>query len=272
VKENYPFFAGPKPRIFGHRGAKGEAPENTLTSFQRAFEDGAAFIELDVRGTKDGEIVIIHDATLDRTTNGRGQVKRWKLKELKELDAGYRYTNDHGANYPYRGRKIGIPTLEELFVAFPGAKTIVEIKQTHPPIVPKVIETICRKGKNDQVLLATENDSIMREIRRELRENSLAIATGFSQGEVAAFLHSLARGKSGPFVPSGQAFQLPCEYGGITLVSSETLNAAHDLGLEVFVWTINEIKEMDRLLRLGTDGIITDHPARLRDLLSQKGS
>lgn len=270
--ESYPFFAGPKPRILGHRGAKGEAPENTLTSFQRAFEGGAAFVELDVRGTRDGEIVIIHDATLDRTTNGRGQVKRWKLRELKELDAGCRFTTDGGASYPYRGRKISIPTLEEFFVAFPDARAIVEIKQAHPPIVPKVIETVCRMAKEEQVLLATEHDSVMREIRKELQENGLAIATGFSQGEVAAFLHRLAHGKTAPFAPSGQAFQLPCNYGGITLVSSETLNAAHDLELEVFVWTINEIEEMDRLLNLGADGIITDYPARLRDLLSQKRS
>lgn len=272
MKERYPFFAGPKPGVFGHRGAMGDAPENTLASFQRAFEDGASFVELDIRGTNEGEGVVIHNATLNRTTNGRGQVKRWKLKELKELDAGYRFTTDGGASYPYRGRKIGIPTLEEFFVTFPTARAIIEIKQAHPPIVPKVVETVSRLGKGERVLLATVNDSIMKEIRKELQENDLTIATGFSRGEVAAFLHWLAGGKARPFVPHGQAFQLPCKYGGITLVSAETVNTAHELGLEMFAWTINEVDEMERLLRLGVDGIITDYPARLRDLLLEKHS
>jgi glycerophosphoryl diester phosphodiesterase len=270
MEGRHPFFTGFKPRIFGHRGAMGDAPENTLASFQKAFKDGASFVELDVRGTEEGEVVIIHDATLDRTTNGRGRVKRWKLKELKELDAGYRFTMDGGASYPYRGQKIDIPTLEEFFSTFPEAKAIIEIKQAHPPIVPKVIETVCRLGRNNRALLATENDSIMREIRNETAENNWTIATGFSHGEVAAFMHWLAGGQSGPYVPPGQAFQLPCEYGGITLVSAETLNAAHELGIEMFVWTINEIEDMEHLLRLGVDGIITDYPARLHDLLLEK--
>lgn len=249
----------------------GKAPENTLPSFQRALDDGAAFIELDVRGTKEGEVVIIHDATLGRTTNGRGQVRRRGLKELKALDAGYWFTADGGASYPYRGQKIEIPTLEEFFLAFSKAKVIIEIKQGRPAIVKKVVETVRRLGREEQVLLATEKDPIMRDIRKELQENHLAIATGFSYGEVAAFMRWVTGGKKGPFAPLGQAFQIPCKYRGITLVSEETLNSATDLGIEMFVWTINDTEEMERLLTLGVDGIITDYPARLRDLISRKG-
>lgn len=249
----------------------GDAPENTLPSFQRALEDGASFLELDVRGAKGGEVVIIHDATLERTTNGRGQVRQRGLKELKELDAGYWFTRDGGESYPYRGQGTEIPTLTEFFLAFSKAKTIIEIKQLRPAIVQKVIETIRRLGREGQVLLATEQDPIMKSIRKELRENDLAIATGLSYGEVASFLHWVAGAKRGPFALPGQAFQIPCEYGGMTLVSKETLGAAHDLGAEMFVWTVNDIEEMQRLLRLGVDGIITDYPARLRDLLSREG-
>ena len=248
----------------------GEAPENTLTSFQRAMADGARFIELDVRGTQEGEVVIIHDATLGRTTNGRGRVSRTSLKGLKTLDAGYWFTSDGGTTYPYRGQKIELPTLEELLLNFPQLKVIIEIKQARPSIVKKVIETVRRARKEEQVLLATEKDKIMREIRKELQQNNLPIATGFSYGEVAAFMAWLAGRKREPFVPPGQALQIPCEYAGIALVSEQTVNAAHELGVEMFVWTVNEVPEMERLLRLGVDGIITDYPARLRDLISRK--
>jgi glycerophosphoryl diester phosphodiesterase len=265
----YPFFSGEKPRIIGHRGAMGEAPENTLLSFQRAFEDGAKFLELDVQGSKDGEVVIIHDATLERTTNGRGRVNRHSLKELRALDAGYWFTSDGGKSYPCRGQNITIPTLRGLFSTLPQARIIIEIKQDRPPIVKKVIDTVRRAGNEELVLLATENDQIMNEIRRELQTSELSIATGFSYGEVAAFMGWLAGGKTSDYLPSGQAFQIPCEYNGMTLVNELTLRAAHDLGLEMFVWTVNETEQMKRLLKLGVDGIITDYPARLRDLVAE---
>jgi glycerophosphoryl diester phosphodiesterase len=264
------FFSGEKPRIIGHRGAAGLAPENTLPSFQRAFEEGAQFVELDVRSSKDGEVVIIHDATVNRTTDGRGRVHRHTLKELKALDAGYWFSKDGGRSYPYRGKEIEIPTLGELFGALPQARAIIEIKQAHPPIVKKVLEIVRQEGKEEQVLLATEKDQIMKEIRREIRAGELPIATGFSYGEVAAFMAWLAGGKKDPYAPPGQAFQIPCEYIGMTLVSERTLMAAHELGIEMFVWTVNDTAEMARLVALGADGIITDFPARLRDLVSEK--
>lgn len=247
----------------------GEAPENTLPSFKRALKAGSPFVELDVWGSKEGEVVIIHDGSLDRTTNGRGRVNRHTLKELKALDAGYWFTTDGGKSYSYRGQKIAIPTLDELFSTFPEVKAIIEIKQARPSIVKRVIEIIRRARKEEQVLLATEKDQIMREIRSELQVNDLPIATGLSYGEVADFMSWLAGGKIGHFDPPGQAFQIPCEYNGMTLVSEQTLEAAHELGIEMFVWTVNDTSEMARLLGLGADGIITDYPARLRDLVSQ---
>jgi len=270
LKENYPFFSGPKPRLLGHRGAAGEAPENTLVSFERALADGAGFVELDVRGTTDGEVVIIHDATLERTTNGRGRVGRLSLRELKGLDAGYRFTKDGGATYPYRGQKIEIPTLGELFSTLHQIRAIIEIKQARPPIVNKVIEAVRRAGKEHAVLLATEQNRIMRAIRAELRSVALPTATGFSYGDVAAFTAWLAGGQRESYSPPGQAMQVPTEYAGMTLVSEQMLQAAHDLGVEMFVWTINDREEMERLLKLGVDGIITDYPSRLSALVAGK--
>lgn len=265
---NYPFFQGAKPRIIGHRGAAGEAPENTLESFRRAFADGAVIVELDVHGSREGEVVIIHDPTLERTTNGRGAVSRKRIDEIKRLDAGYGFSRDEGATHPYRGKNMTVPTLEEFFSTFPQARAIVEIKQERPAIVQQVVALVKRLDKAGQILLATETDSIMGAIRREIKKERLPVATGFAYGEVKAFLTWLAGGITGSYVPPGQAFQIPSEYNGMTLVSRETVAAAHSLGLEIFVWTVNEVEEMERLLRLGVDGIITDYPARLRDLLA----
>src|SRR5688572_4555173 len=124
-----------KPHTIGHRGAAGVAPENTLPSFERAFDDGAQFVELDVRESRDGEVVIIHDETLERTTNGVGLVNQHTLKELKALDAGYRFKPDGGISYPFRNQKIELPTLEDFFSSFPLGKAIIEIKQGAPSIV-----------------------------------------------------------------------------------------------------------------------------------------
>lgn len=250
----------------------GVAPENTLPSFRKAFDDGAGFVELDVRGTKDGEVVVIHDATLNRTTNGRGPVNQRTLQELKALDAGYWFTPDGGISYPFRAKKIEIPTLEEFLSSFPQARAVVEIKPGLPPITKKVVELIRRLGKENQVLLATEDDQIMKDMRAEIEGARLTVATGFSYGEVAAFIQWVTGARKTAFRPPGQALQIPCEYRGITLVSDLSVEAAHEVGLEMFVWTVNDVGEMERLLALGVDGIITDYPARLRDLLKPKRS
>lgn len=268
---DYPFFRGDKPRVIGHRGAAGEAPENTLASFQRAFDDGATYVELDVRLTKDTEVVILHDSSVDRTTDGRGLISDLSLQDLKALDAGYRFTHDRGASYAYRGHDLRIPTLEEFFATFPDAKTIIELKPAPLILIRHVVEIVRRFGKEQDVLLATENDAIMLGLRQATRDQNPPVATGFSYGEVAAFLRWMG-GAAADFTPSGQAFQIPSEYGGLTLVSAESIEAAHRMGLEIFVWTVNEIDEMTRLLALGVDGIISDYPARVRDLLSQERS
>jgi glycerophosphoryl diester phosphodiesterase len=260
---DYPFFEGKRPRVIGHRGAAGEAPENTLVAFDEALREGADLIELDVQGTRDGNVVIIHDSVLDRTTNGCGPIDACSLPEIKALDAGHRFSLDDGQSFPYRGRGIQVPTLEEFLNTFPRAKAIIEIKPESPRIVGTVIDTIRRLRKDDQVLLASEADSVLAHVRRTLAGRQLKMATGFCYGDVAGFLSHLATGEMSDYQAAGQALQVPCEYEGTSIVNATTLGAAHRLGLEMFVWTINDIDEMKRLLALGVDGVITDYPARL---------
>jgi len=268
----FDFFDDKKPRIIGHRGAAGMAPENTLVSFRRSLNEGADYIEVDVRESKDGEILIFHDATLERTTDGQGEIRQWKLKELKSLDAGYRFTLDDGVTYPYKGQNIEIPTLEEFFSAFPGVRATIEIKQISAGFVKKLFAIIRRFGREDWVLLSTAEDGVMKEVRNEVRDHDLAVATGLSYGEVASFFRWVWDGGHGSITPPGQVLQIPCTYGNWTLITEHTVRAAHDLGLEVYAWTINDVEEMRRLLSLGVDGIVTDYPARLRDLCAQTES
>ena len=264
---SYPFFSDPPPRIAGHRGAAGTTPENTLVSFRRGLEDGATFIELDVHASRDGEIVIIHDETVQRTTDGAGAVREMDLAELGRLDAGFRFTPDGGASHPFRGRGIGVPTLREFFSEFSGTRATLEIKELAAPAIETLFDLVEEFGKAEEVLVAAEDDAIMDAARAVIRRRGLHVATGFSTGEIRAFLTPLWMGGEPPPDIAGQALQIPRRYQGMDLITPASVDAAHRRGVEVHVWTVNEVDEMRELLALGVDGIITDYPARLRDLL-----
>ena len=265
-----PFFDAVEFRIIGHRGAAGLAPENTLVSFEKALTDGADLIEIDVRETKDGEILIFHDSTLERTTNGQGEVQQRSLNELKKFDAGYWFTPDGGKTYPFRGQRITIPTLEEFFTTFPSVKATIEIKEASPVFIERLIASIKRSRKEEMVLLATVKDKIMTEIRSQIRDQRLNIATGFSYEEAATFLKWIWEQKTGSFAPAGDALEVPWEYEGLRLITEATVTAAHEFGIEVHAWTINQAEEMVQLIQLGVDGVVTDYPARLKNLRTPK--
>jgi len=251
-------FPGPLPRVFGHRGAAGVAPENTLASFRRARADGADVFELDVHGTADGEIVVLHDPTLERTTDGAGAVSGLRFAEVAALDAGFHFTPDGGRTHPFRGSGVRVPQLAELVREFPDVPLNIEIKQETPSIVDAVVALL--RAARTTVVLAAEQDVIMTAIRRAAPD----IATSLAAGEVATFMGALQQGVA-PTLPAGAvALQIPPRFWGVELVTRETVAAAHALGAEVHVWTINDTAEMRRLLALGCDGIISDLPADAR--------
>ena len=252
-------FIGPKPRVFGHRGAAGLAPENTLPAFALGVALGADVLEFDVHATRDGVIVVIHDPTLERTTNGSGQVCAQRFYDLQQLDAGYRFTRD-GREFPYRGQGVRIPTLEAVLQQFPLAQCNIEIKQEDPPITEGVLSIIRKLTAENRVVLAAEHDTVMTSIRLRAAE----IATSFSAPEVADFVTRLSTANWAGYAPAGRALQIPPRFGDIELVTAESLTAAHDHDLEVHVWTINDRSEMERLLALGVDGIMSDLPGLAR--------
>ncbi len=250
------YFALPRPRVFGHRGAGGIAPENTLASFSLATVLGARYLELDVHGSRDGEIVVLHDATLDRTTDGHGPVRDETFAQLSRLDAGHSFTYD-GRQFPYRGQGLRIPRLETVLEAFPGACFNIEIKQAEPAIIAEVLAVLERTRTSHRTLLAAEHDAIMQEIRAAA---SGRVVTSYSTGEVVEFIRRVTADDWSGYEPPGQALQIPPAFGDIELVTEASVVAAHRCGVEIHVWTINDRAEMHRLLALGVDGLMSDLP------------
>lgn len=246
-----------QPLVFGHRGAAGLVPENTLPSFAMALALGADVLELDVHATSDGIIVVHHDVTVERTTDGQGPLADFSFGDLCELDAGYQYTRGHD-DYPYRGHGLQIPTLEEVFESFPDVPCNMEVKP--PGIAAEVVKIIRAAGAADRVLLAAEHDEIMQEIRQV----GEGIPTSFATGEVIDFVDRFQNGRFEGYAPEGTALQIPPRYGDVELVTPETIAAAHQHGLEIHVWTINQLDEMQDLLRMGVDGIMSDLPGLAR--------
>jgi glycerophosphoryl diester phosphodiesterase len=258
------YLDGLRPRVFGHRGAAGVAPENTMPSFAAAIEAGADRLELDVHASADGHVVVFHDATLERTTNGVGPLRERSLAELQALDAGHAFRGSldtgHASraqeqNFPFRGRGLRIPTLAEVCAAFPGVPLNIEIKQDAPAIEGAVLAVLDAHGGRERALLAAEADGIMARIRAA----APGALTGFSTGEAMEFI---GRRADPTYRPQGVALQVPPTYGDFVIITAELVAAAHALGVEVHAWTINDEAEMDRLLDLGIDGLFTDFPGR----------
>ena len=264
----HPYFELAIPIVIGHRGCAGHAPENTLPSFERALAEGAAILESDVHVTRDGVPVLLHDDDVDRNTDGHGPVREMSLEQLCRLDAGYRFSPDGGGSFPFRGRGIRIPTLEEALAAFPGARFNLELKQDLQALVEGCLEVIARAGREERTLLTAGDDALMVRLRAALTATGLNVALGASTADVVSFVRSATDGSepvSGPM-----ALQIPAEFGGRPLVTAALIEHAHRHGVQVHVWTIDEQAEMRRLLDLGVDGIVTDFPELLADVIATR--
>jgi len=259
-----PFLQGPRPLAFTHRGGSLLWPENTMLAFRGAVEMGYRYVETDLHATRDGALVLIHDDTLERTTNGSGPVWEHTLAELKRFDAGYHFSPDGGRTYPYRGQGVTVPTLEEVVEAFPEVRLNVEIKQEQPPAVAAVVDFIEKRGLHDRLLVASFRDRVVQEFRSA---SGGAVATSAARGEARRFwLASRLRLERFFRVPY-DALQLPPRYGSRTVVDRRLVEAAHRCGLHVHVWTVDEPEEMRRLLSLGVDGLMSDRPDLLLEVV-----
>lgn len=252
---------------FAHQGGGLLAPENTLA----AFAVGATFqpdaLELDIQITRDGAIVVIHDPTVDRTTNGHGPVASFTLAELQQLDAGYHFTPDHGQTYPYRGQGVTIPTLSDIFDRFPDKLINIDLKEPALGKEARLWQTIQQAHAADRVIVGSFVCASLNHFR-QLTQHT--VATSACPREVAAFVLSHQIRASRFLRPTYRAFQVPEHQGRLRIVSPASIRAAHRLGVQVHVWTINTRPDMERLLDWGVDGIMTDRPDLLAAVLHQR--
>jgi glycerophosphoryl diester phosphodiesterase len=207
----------------------------------------------------------MHDDTVDRTTNGSGPVHDFALDELKGLDAGYAWSPDDGQTFPNRGQGITVPTLEEVFAAFPGVPMNIEIKQEEPSMVAPFCQLIRDHGLADQVLVASFHEETMDEFRDTCPE--VATSTGTSETVVLFALSRLFL--EATYSAPAEAAQVPEYRSGLHVLAPRFIDAAHNRNLEVHAWTINEEEDLQRMIALGVDGIITDYPDRLLALLGR---
>ncbi len=254
-----------RPLVFAHRGGGGLIPENTLEAFLYSAQMGVDVLELDVHATSDGTLVVLHDAAVDRTTDGRGLVNELTVEAVKKLDAGYLFSTDGNRTFPFRGRGIKVPTLREIFDALPRMTFNIEPKQHAPSIIKPFCALLRERKMADKTIVGSFNQATIDEFRRECPE----VATSASPSEVSRFLALSKAGLADSYNPPMQALQVPENLGALQVVSKDFVEAAHRRNLKVHVWTINETADMQRLVEMNVDGIMTDYPDRLLNLLNK---
>jgi glycerophosphoryl diester phosphodiesterase len=247
-------------RLYAHRGASAERPENTLVAFQRAMEIGVDSLELDVHLTRDGVFVVTHDEDALRMC---GSPLRWAdvdLVEAQRLDAGWGFVAADGSR-PFAGKGIHVPTFESILIEFPHVHVNVDIKGDDS--AKAMLELVRRLGAEERVTVASFHTATMVAVRRR----GYGGETGLSQGEVASLLAMPALlWRQLPF--TGTAAQVPTRQGPVRFDRATFIAKCHSLGLRVDFWTIDDRAEAERLLGLGADGIITNDPAAMKPLFA----
>jgi glycerophosphoryl diester phosphodiesterase len=270
-------WLGRRVIAYAHQGGAWEGPSSTLHAIAGALDAGATGIELDVHATRDRHLVVSHDATVDRTTDGHGAISSLTLEELRRLDNAYWWAPGADVTpdlppdgYPFRGRapadrRFGVVTLVEVLEAFPGVVLNLDIKQTAPVVEPYEAELAAllrRFGRTDDVIVASFLDAATDAFSVMAPD----VPTSAGTLAVAEFYRAVRAGEE-PSPRRHVALQVPTMVGDLTIVDEPFVTAAHGAGLAVHVWTIEDEKEMERLARLGVDGIITDRPSALVGVL-----
>jgi glycerophosphoryl diester phosphodiesterase len=252
---DHAFFSGPYPRAFVHRGWHyGELAgmENSLSAFRRAFDEGYRYLETDVHATSDGVVVVQHDPLLDRTTDAHGPVARlpWSVVGRAKI-----------------GGKEPVSRLEDLLEELPDAILNIDVKSESA--IQPLIDTLRRANAFGRVCVASFSEARLAKVRRGAGEGVLT-----SMG-TKAIARLWAAGRLPSWLPGGRGnqwiAQVPVRQGRLTIVDKRLIATARRRGIEVHVWTVDEPAEMHELIDLGVDGLMTDKPAVLRDVLRERG-
>jgi len=262
----HPFWATTTPpSVIAHRGGRGLWPENTLYAFRKAADLGADVLEMDIRQTADGVLVVLHDETVDRTTDGSGPVAALTLSRLRELDAGYRWSADSDKTHPHRGQGLAVPSLKEVFSALPGTRMNLEIKTRDAALSKPLCELIRGHRMEHLVVVASFGQDAM----DAFRSACPGVATAATAEEARRFFRLTALFLDPLFEPRAEALQVPERLGNLDVLTPKFVRAARRLNLKIDVWTVNEPDDMRRLIALPVDGIMTDYPDRMLALLGK---
>lgn len=262
---DHPYFIPNKFLVIAHRGGPSLGPENTLYTFRNAVKLGVDVLEMDVRSTKDGQLVLLHDDTVARTTNATGPVLNYTLVELKQLDAAHRWSPDKGQTFPLRDKGVKIPTLLEVFKAFPQTKMNLEIKESRSSTIRSICRSIRDHEMTNKVVVASFDTEALKEFRRLCPQ----VATSAGASEARMFFGLQKAYLEAAYSPDAQVLQVPETLGDLRIVNKRFIDAAHARNMRVQVWLINDVTSMQRLLELGVDGIMTDYPQRLMEVLKK---
>ncbi len=260
----FPFYEGlnRRPLVIAHAGDE-LYPGDTLYALEQYAAMGVDILEMDIHQTQDGAIVLIHDDTVDDTTNGTGLVKEKTLAEIKTMDAAYHWSPDDGATFPLRGTGITIPTINEVFERFPNYKMIIEIKQREPSMGAAFCRVIRDYQMEDKVIVASFSDQAIQDFRSACPN----VATSASESEVRNFVIRNFLGQAGTISPVYTALHVPESSSGIPIVNRWLLWSAKRKNIETHIWTINDPQEMQRFIDMGVDGIMTDRTDLLIELI-----
>jgi glycerophosphoryl diester phosphodiesterase len=260
---------------YAHQGGALEAPSSTLYALHRALQVGATALELDAHLTRDGRIVLAHDPTVDRLTNGTGEIHSLTLEELRQLDAAYRFElEEKPGAFPFRGRgpadrEFRIPTLDEVLEAFPRTFLNFDIKageESSAACALALAQALGKTGRESDFIVASFDDALTEAFSRAAPQIGTSIGMG---GAMAVWQAVQDRGP----LPAMRhlALQLPAHFQDVEVVTSELVARAHQAQLAVHVWTVNDATEMERLVALGVDGLITDRPSVCARVLHSRG-
>ncbi len=241
--------------VIAHRGASAHAPENTLPAFELAVSQGADAFELDVRLTRDGAPVVIHDATLERTTSLTGPVRARTLAELRAADAGRWYTPDAGRTMPCRDRGVRIPTLAEVLWAFPAMPVLIEVKE--PEVQQAVHRVLVDEKACERCVVASEDDTAL----TVFRDGS--VPCGASAREIGELYRAVLFRRRLPQARYG-LLSVPVRHRGLPVPTRRFVAAAQALGCPVHVWTVNDPATARRLWAQGVAGVVTNEPDAIR--------
>ena len=263
-----PFRTG-RTLVIPHGGGDGLFPEDTLLAFQRTIAMGADVVDVDLRLSKDDVVVVFHDATTDRITGTTGSVREMTFDQLRKLDAGWSFTtadsnSSAGDSHPFRGKNVTIPTLQSILDEFPTTLVSIDLKDESLDIVEPVCELLQAHHRSNDVFVGSNSDEQILDFRRVCP----GVRTSAIMGDVYAALDARASNDAN-FVPAVTVDQPPFRSGSRQLVDAASLGWAHQHGIAILTWVVNDVADMKLLVGLGVDGIYTSYPDRLLKLLGR---